>query len=81
MTDSRTQTRFSRPRFATLVVLGAYPIITAILYLVVPLTGGWEVWQRTLIVAPAMVAAMVWGIIPVVNKVFRGFLNPTRTVN
>jgi hypothetical protein len=37
---TRTPTRFSRPRFALLVLLGAYPVITAILYFVFPLTGG-----------------------------------------
>ena len=76
MTHANSPTRFSRPRFALLVLLGAYPTITAILYAVVPLTAGWSIWQRTLVVAPAMVAAMVWGVIPVVQQRFRGFLNP-----
>jgi antibiotic biosynthesis monooxygenase (ABM) superfamily enzyme len=51
-----TPTRFSRPRFALLVLLGAYPVITAILYFVFPLTGGWSIWQRTVLVAPMMSA-------------------------
>lgn len=76
MTHANAPTRFSRPRFALLVLLGAYPTITAILYAVVPLTSGWSIWQRTLVVAPAMVAAMVWGVIPVVQQRFRSFLNP-----
>ena len=76
MTHTNSPTRFSRPRFALLVLLGAYPTITAILYAVVPLTSGWAIWQRTLVVAPAMVAAMVWGVIPVVQQRFRTFLNP-----
>jgi antibiotic biosynthesis monooxygenase (ABM) superfamily enzyme len=76
MTHANALTRFSRPRFALLVLLGAYPTITAILYAVVPLTSGWAIWQRTLVVAPAMVAAMVWGVIPVVQQRFRSFLNP-----
>jgi antibiotic biosynthesis monooxygenase (ABM) superfamily enzyme len=58
------------------VLAGAYPVITAILYAVIPLTGGWLIWQRTLLVAPLMVAAMVWGVIPVVQTRFRGFINP-----
>ena len=76
MTQTNTPTRFSRPRFALLVLLGAYPTITAILYVVVPFTTGWSIWQRTLLVAPAMVAAMVWGVIPVVQQRFRAFINP-----
>ena len=70
MTHTNSPTRFSRPRFALLVLLGAYPTITAILYAVVPLTSGWTIWQRTLVVAPAMVAAMVWGVIPAVVAPF-----------
>lgn len=76
MTESSSLTRFSRPRFAFLVLLGTYPIITVVLYLLFPLTIGWTVWQRTLIVAPLMVAVMVWGLIPAVQKQFRVFINP-----
>lgn len=76
MTDARPATRFSRPRFALLVLAGAYPVITAILYAVIPLTTGWAIWQRTMLVAPMMVAAMVWGVIPVVQTRFRAFINP-----
>jgi antibiotic biosynthesis monooxygenase (ABM) superfamily enzyme len=73
---THTPTRFSRPRFALLVLLGAYPVITAILYFVFPLTDGWTIWQRTVLVAPVMVGAMVWGVIPAVQQWFRGFINP-----
>lgn len=76
MSSPQLSTRFSRPRFALLVLLGAYPVITGILYLVIPQTAGWAIWQRTLLVAPAMVAAMIWGVIPAVQKRFRGFINP-----
>ena len=73
---THTPTRFSRPRFALLVLLGAYPVITAILYFVLPLTGDWSIWQRTVLVAPMMVGAMVWGVIPAVQQRFRSFINP-----
>jgi formate-dependent nitrite reductase membrane component NrfD len=56
-----SSTRFSRPRFAMLVLIGAYPLITSLLYLVFPLTEGWSIWQRTLVIVPLMVSAMVWG--------------------
>ncbi|PLP59805.1 hypothetical protein CYK37_06320 [Mesorhizobium loti] len=71
-----TQSRFSRHRFALLVLAGVYPLITAILYVLAPLTEEWEIWQRTLVVAPTMVTAMIWGLIPTVQRVFRGFINP-----
>lgn len=54
-----SSTRFSRPRFAMLVLIGAYPLITSLLYLVFPLTEGWSIWQRTLVIVPLMVSAMV----------------------
>jgi antibiotic biosynthesis monooxygenase (ABM) superfamily enzyme len=73
---SPTATRFSRPRFALLVLLGVYPIITALLYIVLPLTEGWTIWQRTLVIAPLMVGMMIWGLIPQVQTRFRTFLNP-----
>jgi len=71
-------TRFSRPRFALLVLLGVYPLITVLLHLVLPLTEGWTIWQRTLVIAPLMVTIMVWGLIPAVQKHFRSFLNPVQ---
>ncbi len=71
-----SQTRFSRPRFALMVLLGVYPLITALLYIIMPLTEGWTIWQRTLLIAPLMVSVMIWGLIPAVQRVFRGFLNP-----
>ncbi len=71
-----TRTRFSRPRFALLLLLGVYPLITLLLYLVFPMTEGWTIWQRTLVIVPVMVSAMIWGLIPAVQALFRGFLNP-----
>ncbi|MFE0016619.1 hypothetical protein ACFWXH_17345 [Mesorhizobium sp. NPDC059054] len=68
--------RFSRSRFALLVLAGVYPLITTILYVLAPLTEEWEIWQRTLVIAPTMVTAMIWGLIPTVQRVFRGFINP-----
>ncbi|MER8867340.1 hypothetical protein NKI19_27180 [Mesorhizobium sp. M0751] len=73
---STAATRFSRLRFALLVLLGVYPLITAILYVVFPLTQEWQIWQRTLVIAPLMVSIMIWGVIPGVQRVFRGFINP-----
>lgn len=70
------QPRFSRPRFALLVLAGVYPLITTILYALAPLTEEWLIWQRTLLIAPTMVGAMIWGVIPAVQRGFRGFLNP-----
>ncbi len=75
-TATQAASRFSRPRFAFLVALGVYPLITGLLYLIFPFTDGWLLWQRTLLIVPIMVTTMVWGLIPGVQKHFRGFLNP-----
>ncbi|EBV3599827.1 hypothetical protein DOI34_25005 [Salmonella enterica subsp. enterica serovar Virchow] len=76
---SNARTAFSRPRFALLVLLGVYPLVTGLLYLVMPLTEGWTIWQRTLVIAPVMVVSMIWGLIPQVQSRFRTFLNPVKS--
>jgi antibiotic biosynthesis monooxygenase (ABM) superfamily enzyme len=76
MAASPAPTRFLRPRFALLVMLGVYPLITGLLYIVIPLTEGWSTWQRTLVIVPLMVVTIIWGLIPGVQKLFRGFINP-----
>ena len=58
----------SRALFTLVVAAGVYPLITAILYLVVPLTDGWAIWQRTLVIVPIMVPAMVFGLIPAIHR-------------
>jgi antibiotic biosynthesis monooxygenase (ABM) superfamily enzyme len=73
---SAARRRFSRPRFALLVLAGVYPLITGLLYLVLPLLAGWPIWQETLVIAPIMVTIMIWGLIPTVQRRFHGFLNP-----
>lgn len=67
--------RLSRPRFAFLVGLGVYPLITLLLYAVFPLTDGWAIWQRTLVIVPLMVTAIIWGLIPAVHRHFHGFIH------
>lgn len=69
--------RFSRPRFALLVLAGVYPLITALLYLILPLLDGWPIWQETLLIAPLMVTMMVWGVIPTIQTRFQRFINPS----
>ena len=47
-----------------------------LLYVILPLTDGWTLWQRTMVLVPIMVAAMAWRLIPAVQRLFRNFLNP-----
>src|SRR5690606_26371921 len=58
----------ARHRQFLVTLLGVYPIITLLLYFVLPLTAGWQIWQITLIVAPLMVAIMVFWLMPTIQK-------------
>jgi antibiotic biosynthesis monooxygenase (ABM) superfamily enzyme len=78
LSHAATSGQFSRPRFALLALAGVYPLITGLLYVIFPLTDGWTIWQRTALIAPIMVVVMVWGMIPAIQRCFRGFLNPRR---
>lgn len=57
----------SKLRFALFVFLGVYPLVTLLLTVLMPLTPGWPLPLRTLVLVPIMVTAMVWGIIPFIQ--------------
>jgi len=67
--------RLSRPHFAALIFCGVYPLVTLQLYALFPLTAGWTLWQRNLVLVPITVAAMVWLIIPAIRRNFHGFIH------
>lgn len=69
---------FSRVRFTLVVMAAAYPLVTTLLYLIMPLTPDWALWQRTLVLVPLIVSAMVWVLIPRVHRHFGGFLHRRR---
>ena len=54
--------------FALLVFCAVYPLVTGLVYLTAPLTPDWAIWQRNLLTTPLMVVAMVWVIIPAIQK-------------
>lgn len=59
----------------SLLMLGAiYPFVTAILYVLMPLTEGWPLWERTAILAPIMVFSIVYGIAPTIQRRFAWFI-------
>jgi antibiotic biosynthesis monooxygenase (ABM) superfamily enzyme len=65
---SASPRKLSQVRFAAALTVGAYPVITGLLYGLAPLIGEWPTWEKTLVVVPLMVASMVWGVIPLVNR-------------
>ncbi len=64
----------ARLRLAGLTLIVVYPFITALLLVVFPLTEGWPLWGRTLVVAPVMVLAMMFGIMPFLQRRFGRFV-------
>ncbi|GLK82010.1 MULTISPECIES: hypothetical protein [Ancylobacter] len=67
---------FSRSRFTVAVMLAVYPLVTALLYAVMPLTPDWPLWMRTLVVVPVMAVAMVWVLIPRIHRHLSLWLHP-----
>lgn len=63
-----------RWRLALLTALAVYPAITVYLYLIFPLTDGWALWQRTLVLVPLMVATIVYVIAPRIQRHFGWFI-------
>jgi antibiotic biosynthesis monooxygenase (ABM) superfamily enzyme len=74
--------RPSKVRLATLMVIAVYPVITLYLYVLMPLTDGWALWQRTLILVPMMVLTIVFLVMPNLQKHLGWFIarlpRPTR---
>ncbi len=73
MTIASSSRKLSRLHLALATLIPVYPLITTILYVVLPLTEGWTIWQRTAIITPIMVFAMVFVVSPFVQKRFANF--------
>lgn len=58
----------SKVRLALVMLIAVYPLITALLYIVLPLTEGWSTWARTLVLAPLMVGSIVSFIAPRIQR-------------
>ncbi len=63
-----------RLRLAGLTLVAVYPFITALLYVIFPLTDGWPLHARTLVIAPMMVLAMMFLIMPLLQRGFGRFI-------
>ena len=64
----------ARARLATLVLIAVYPLLTAIIYAVAPFTEGWPIWVRNFVIAPLMVVAMIYFVIPTIQRRFGKFI-------
>ncbi|WP_127754596.1 hypothetical protein [Devosia sp. 1566] len=64
----------SRLRMALVMTLAVYPIVTLYLYLLTPLTVGWDIWQRSLVLVPFMASTIVLVVVPLIGRHFGGFI-------
>ncbi|MHC1547892.1 hypothetical protein [Phyllobacterium sp. K27] len=63
--------RTGRLSFCAMVFAAVYPLVTGLSYLMQAVTPDWDLWQRHLIIVPIVVAAMVFAIIPGINRLRR----------
>jgi antibiotic biosynthesis monooxygenase (ABM) superfamily enzyme len=64
----------SRLRMALIMTVFVYPIVTLYLYILMPLTAGWEMWQRSLVLVPFMATTIVLLIVPFITRRFGAFI-------
>lgn len=68
MSMSAPRPQPSKLRLSLVMLAIVYPFVTAILYILMPLTEGWPLWERTLLLAPIMVFSIVYFIAPTIQK-------------
>lgn len=61
---------------ALLTWLGLYPTVLAVAYTVGVLIAEWPLPARTVVTTSLSVLLMTWVVMPIVTRVFRGFLRP-----
>jgi uncharacterized protein len=71
--------RPSRHKLALLTWAGAYGVITVILQVLGPLMQEWPLPVRTLLLSSMMVASLTWVVMPVLARLFRGWLIASTT--
>lgn len=61
-------------RMALVMTIFVYPVVTLYLYILMPLTPGWEMWQRSLVLVPFMATTIVMLIVPFITRRFGAFI-------
>jgi hypothetical protein len=72
--SSRQHGARTRAKLALLTWAGAYTVILLVLAVGGPAMASWPLAVRVLVLSGLMVAAMTWVIVPVVTRLFRGWL-------
>lgn len=69
-----------RLTFCMLVFAAVYPLVTGLAYITQDATRDWEIWQRHLIVVPIIVCAMVFIIIPNIQRLLAYLSEPSAPI-
>jgi uncharacterized protein len=72
--DSPKHSGRPRAKLALLTWAGAYAVILVVLAVGGPAMADWPMALRALVLSGMMVAAMTWIIVPVMRRLFRGWL-------
>jgi antibiotic biosynthesis monooxygenase (ABM) superfamily enzyme len=72
--DARRHDGRPRTKLALLTWAGAYAVVLLVQVVGGPAMAGWPLAVRALVLSGLMVAAMTWVIVPVVTRLFRGWL-------
>ena len=64
----------ARARMALLMTLAVYPLVTLSSYALLPLTDGWTIWQRSLVLVPFLATTIVFLIVPFITRRFSAFI-------
>jgi hypothetical protein len=72
--DSQRHSGRPRAKLALLTWAGAYAVILLVLAIGGPAMASWPMALRALVVSGLMVAAMTWVIVPMMTRLFRGWL-------
>lgn len=64
----------ARLRMTLLMTFAVYPLVTLYLYILMPLTDGWTIWQRSLILVPMMTSSIVLAVVPLITSRFGPFI-------
>jgi antibiotic biosynthesis monooxygenase (ABM) superfamily enzyme len=68
------RTRPPRYKLAVVTWVGAYAVITLILWLLGPSMASWPLPLRTLAISVLMVITLTWLVIPALSRLFRPWL-------
>ena len=67
-----------RHRMALVTWLGAWAVISLILWALQPVMGSWPLLARTFVLSGLMVVTLTWGVLPALSRVFRRWLTGGR---